>query len=233
MSVNNSNDTIGIQSRDLPVCSAVPQPLRHQQRADRLIMYGTNIKPIGDISLTLETLLYERFYTCFMKWKMTVICGWIFEVLTFLKHWENLLKLQSVRFLCLWEKKEKRLKTSGKVSQIICMRCETVWLNRTGPHVLWSTGLRSVDVLMVPRSEPVTLTVVAVNIEVVGRVHFVFTDSGFPFLRLDVVAASSSTWFETRMGHTQCFINLLKAKRNMLYIRNQSVPRCKHFPPRL
>jgi hypothetical protein len=30
-----------------------------------------------------------------------------------------------------------------------------------------------------------------------------------------------------------CPINLLKTKRNLLYIRNQSVPRCKHFPPRL
>jgi len=29
------------------------------------------------------------------------------------------------------------------------------------------------------------------------------------------------------------FINPLKTKRNLLYIRNQSVPRCKHFPPRL
>ena len=28
-------------------------------------------------------------------------------------------------------------------------------------------------------------------------------------------------------------INLLKTKRNLLYIRNQSVPHCKHFPPRL
>jgi hypothetical protein len=28
------------------------------------------------------------------------------------------------------------------------------------------------------------------------------------------------------------FINL-KAKCNMLYISNQAVPRCKHFPPRL
>jgi len=28
-------------------------------------------------------------------------------------------------------------------------------------------------------------------------------------------------------------INLLKTKRNLLYIRNQFVPRCKHFPPRL
>jgi len=27
--------------------------------------------------------------------------------------------------------------------------------------------------------------------------------------------------------------NPLKMKRNLLYIRNQSVPRSKHFPPRL
>jgi len=27
--------------------------------------------------------------------------------------------------------------------------------------------------------------------------------------------------------------NLLKTQRNLLYIRNQSVPRCKHYPPRL
>jgi hypothetical protein len=27
--------------------------------------------------------------------------------------------------------------------------------------------------------------------------------------------------------------NLLKTKRNLPYIRNQYVPRCKHFPPRL
>jgi len=27
--------------------------------------------------------------------------------------------------------------------------------------------------------------------------------------------------------------NLLKTKRNLLYIRNQFVPRCKHFPPQL
>jgi hypothetical protein len=29
----NSSDTIGNRMRDLPVFSAVPQPLRHQQRA--------------------------------------------------------------------------------------------------------------------------------------------------------------------------------------------------------
>ena len=28
-------------------------------------------------------------------------------------------------------------------------------------------------------------------------------------------------------------VNLLETKRTLLYIRNQSVPRCKHFPPRL
>jgi hypothetical protein len=28
--MQNSNDTIGNLSRDLPVCSAVPQPLRHR-----------------------------------------------------------------------------------------------------------------------------------------------------------------------------------------------------------
>ena len=28
-------------------------------------------------------------------------------------------------------------------------------------------------------------------------------------------------------------VNLLKAKRNLLYIRNESVPHSKHFPPRL
>jgi len=29
------------------------------------------------------------------------------------------------------------------------------------------------------------------------------------------------------------YSNLLKAKRSLLSIRNQSVPRCKRFPPRL
>jgi len=30
--------------------------------------------------------------------------------------------------------------------------------------------------------------------------------------------------------HYTC-INLLKTKRSLLYIRNQPVPRCEHFPP--
>jgi len=28
-------------------------------------------------------------------------------------------------------------------------------------------------------------------------------------------------------------LNILKTKHNLLYIRNQSEPYCKHFPPRL
>jgi len=28
-------------------------------------------------------------------------------------------------------------------------------------------------------------------------------------------------------------VYVLNKKRNLLYIRNQAVPRCKHFPPRL
>jgi len=27
--------------------------------------------------------------------------------------------------------------------------------------------------------------------------------------------------------------NLIQTKSNLLYVRNQFVPRCKHFPPRL
>ena len=38
-------------------------------------------------------------------------------------------------------------------------------------------------------------------------------------------------------AHSSCDgmsdLNLLKTKRNLLYIRNQFVPRSKHFPPRL
>jgi hypothetical protein len=35
------------------------------------------------------------------------------------------------------------------------------------------------------------------------------------------------------VAHIVFNVNLLKTKRNLLYIRNQSVPRSKHFPPRL
>jgi len=52
------------------------------------------------------------------------------------------------------------------------------------------------------------------------------------------VQAFTSNWRLPRIlrssaHHTHNSINLLKNERNLLYIRNQSVPRCKHFPPRL
>ena len=40
MSMKNSNDTIGNQTRDLPACSAVPQPAA-QPRAPSGTMYRT------------------------------------------------------------------------------------------------------------------------------------------------------------------------------------------------
>jgi hypothetical protein len=40
------------------------------------------------------------------------------------------------------------------------------------------------------------------------------------------------TWPLQRRIRTE-MINLLKTKRNLLYLRSQSVPRCKHFPPQL
>ena len=33
--------------------------------------------------------------------------------------------------------------------------------------------------------------------------------------------------------YDKVILNFLKTKRNPLYINNQSVPRCKHFPPPL
>jgi hypothetical protein len=39
--------------------------------------------------------------------------------------------------------------------------------------------------------------------------------------------------FKKEFKHLTNKINILNKKFNLLYIRNQSVPRCKHFPPRL
>jgi hypothetical protein len=38
MSMKNSSDTIGNQTCDLPVCSAVPQPLRHHMPHNALVL---------------------------------------------------------------------------------------------------------------------------------------------------------------------------------------------------
>jgi hypothetical protein len=45
--MKNYNDTIGNRSRDLPVCSAVPRTLRHQQRATLHRGYLVEIKEKG------------------------------------------------------------------------------------------------------------------------------------------------------------------------------------------
>jgi hypothetical protein len=37
----------------------------------------------------------------------------------------------------------------------------------------------------------------------------------------------------TKTPRNEAQFNVLKTKGNLLYIRNHSVPRCKHFPPRL
>jgi hypothetical protein len=50
--MKNSNDTIGNRSRDLPVCSAVSQPLRHQQRAPKTEYLNINIKLQINISIS-------------------------------------------------------------------------------------------------------------------------------------------------------------------------------------
>ena len=42
-----------------------------------------------------------------------------------------------------------------------------------------------------------------------------------------------ASWRNKYRHASSAEIDLLKTKRNLLYIRNQSVPHCKHFPPRL
>jgi len=56
--------------------------------------------------------------------------------------------------------------------------------------------------------------------------HRVCTAAVYHVVLLEPTAARS---YQTPVTN----IKLLKTKRNLLYIRNQSVPRCKHFPPRL
>ena len=49
------------------------------------------------------------------------------------------------------------------------------------------------------------------------------------FQSLSFPVLSHSRWTKN-CSQSHVDINLLKTKRNLLYIRNQSVPRCKHFP---
>jgi hypothetical protein len=43
--MKNSYDTIGNRSRDLPVCSAMPQPLRHRAMPQSLRLHYRNYQP--------------------------------------------------------------------------------------------------------------------------------------------------------------------------------------------
>ena len=53
------------------------------------------------------------------------------------------------------------------------------------------------------------------------------------FLKLLFRPTNTHCTNKMQEGITFPRINLLKTKRNLLYIRNQPVPRSKHFPPRL
>jgi hypothetical protein len=55
-------------------------------------------------------------------------------------------------------------------------------------------------------------------LEITGNCNYKYFDARFRLI-WDVAVLNKS--------------NLLKDKRNLLYIRNQSVPRCTHFPTRL
>ena len=47
------------------------------------------------------------------------------------------------------------------------------------------------------------------------------------------MSKQSEIYTYTLCGQNAEFLNLLNTKRNLLYIRNQAVPRSKPFPPRL
>jgi len=51
--------------------------------------------------------------------------------------------------------------------------------------------------------------------------------------RINEVSFPQNPSVYTKRTREITFINLLKNGRNLLYVRNQFVPRSKHFPPRL
>jgi hypothetical protein len=54
MSMKNSNDTIGNRSHDLPVCSAVPQPLRHR------VPHKKKKKTNSNVHIYVEDIVYSQ-----------------------------------------------------------------------------------------------------------------------------------------------------------------------------
>jgi hypothetical protein len=57
MSMKNSTDTIGNRSRDLPICIAVPQPLRHQLRAPPKNVHLRKLSNSSHLSILAYTFL--------------------------------------------------------------------------------------------------------------------------------------------------------------------------------
>jgi len=67
---------------------------------------------------------------------------------------------------------------------------------------------------------------------VYGTQTLVFSKDTFMFYCIsNVFLAFSCLFIYNNQSHYT--FKLLKTRRNTLYIRNQSVPRSKHFPPRL
>jgi hypothetical protein len=63
MSMKNSSDTIGNKSSDLPVCSAVPQPLRHRvphSSTTPCTKFGHGKRMLNKIQLTMKTFSYKE-----------------------------------------------------------------------------------------------------------------------------------------------------------------------------
>jgi hypothetical protein len=73
MSVKNSSDTIGNRTRDVPVCSAVPQPTAPPRApfCHSVVMkiYKPKIKIIGEV---LQKVVKKMLYKCI---KLTVLTG--------------------------------------------------------------------------------------------------------------------------------------------------------------
>jgi hypothetical protein len=72
LSMENSNDTIGNRSRDLPVCSAVPQPLRHWQRAPSVFKRSFKV-PGFLVRLSTNSNFLERFSRSNQVWSFMKI----------------------------------------------------------------------------------------------------------------------------------------------------------------
>jgi hypothetical protein len=60
MSIKNSNDTIGNRSRDLPVCSAGPQPLRYRVPLTHTVFDKNSISAHRTCNTTAGMFLLAR-----------------------------------------------------------------------------------------------------------------------------------------------------------------------------